>query len=268
MLIGPLTFLLQGKCADEEFDRLELLDALVDVYAEVLAELGKLGAEWVQIDEPVLVEDRTPGGAGGARARLHAPRRGRGRAEDPDQHLLRPRRRGVSRCWPACRSPASALDFVRGEHNLELVARARAGRRTRPCSRASCPAATSGSTTSQRSLDAAARSCAGRPATTSSSRPPARCSTRPIDKRNEPRLDDEVLSWMSFAVQKLDEVAALARGAERGRGRDRRGSSRRTARRSRTGATSPRTRNPAVRERLAKVTDADARRAERVRRAP
>ena len=60
VLVGPLTFLLQGKCAGEEFDRLELLDDLVDVYAEVLAELGKLGAEWVQLDEPVLVEDRTP----------------------------------------------------------------------------------------------------------------------------------------------------------------------------------------------------------------
>ena len=60
MLIGPLTFLLQGKCAGEEFDRLELLDSLVEVYAEVLEELGRLGAEWVQLDEPVLVEDRTP----------------------------------------------------------------------------------------------------------------------------------------------------------------------------------------------------------------
>src|SRR3989442_14999536 len=35
VLIGPLTFLLQGKCAGEEFDRLELLDALVEGYAEV-----------------------------------------------------------------------------------------------------------------------------------------------------------------------------------------------------------------------------------------
>src|SRR3954463_7013003 len=44
VLIGPLTFLLQGKHTSEEFDRLELLDALVEVYAEVLRELGKLGA--------------------------------------------------------------------------------------------------------------------------------------------------------------------------------------------------------------------------------
>ena len=59
VLIGPLSFLLLGKCVGGEFDRLELLDSLVEVYAEVLAELGKLGAEWVQIDEPVLVEDRS-----------------------------------------------------------------------------------------------------------------------------------------------------------------------------------------------------------------
>ncbi len=38
----------------------------------------------------------------------------------------------------------------------------------------------------------------------------------PIDKRNEPRLDDEVLSWMSFAVQKLDEVATIARALNEG----------------------------------------------------
>ena len=81
----------------------------------------------------------------------------------------------------------------------------------------------------------------------------------PVDKTNEPRLDAEVLSWMSFAVQKLDEVAALTRATNEGRDaisaeldanakalEDRRNS--------------PRTRNPQVRERLAKVTDSDARR--------
>src|SRR5436305_1814174 len=61
VLVGPLTFLLLGKAADgvsEEFDRLTLLDPLLDVYAEVLARLGEHGAEWVQLDEPAYVEDR------------------------------------------------------------------------------------------------------------------------------------------------------------------------------------------------------------------
>src|SRR5919109_4137463 len=60
VLIGPLTFLLLGKCVGGDFDRLELLDGLLDVYTEVLARLGQLGAEWVQMDEPVLVQDRSP----------------------------------------------------------------------------------------------------------------------------------------------------------------------------------------------------------------
>ncbi len=95
VLIGPLTLLLQGKCGGEEFDRLELLDSLVDVYAEVLQELGRLGAEWVQIDEPVLVEDRS---AAELDALERAYRRlGREGAQDRRQHLLRPRPRGVSR---------------------------------------------------------------------------------------------------------------------------------------------------------------------------
>src|SRR2546430_11051014 len=59
VLIAPLSFLLLGK-TEQEFDRLELIEPLAAVYAQVLEELGLLGAEWVQIDEPVLVMDRTP----------------------------------------------------------------------------------------------------------------------------------------------------------------------------------------------------------------
>ena len=81
----------------------------------------------------------------------------------------------------------------------------------------------------------------------------------PIDKRNEPRLDDEVLSWMSFAVQKLDEVATLARALNEGEDAVSAAfEENRKALKDRE--ESPRTRNPEVRERLAKISDADARR--------
>ncbi|WP_372346925.1 hypothetical protein [Streptomyces sp. KL116D] len=43
-----------------DFDPLTLLDRLLPVYAEVLADLRAAGAEWVQLDEPALVQDRTP----------------------------------------------------------------------------------------------------------------------------------------------------------------------------------------------------------------
>ena len=61
VLIGPLTWLWLSKMKGEEFDRLELLDGVVEVYAQVLTRLGEMLAEnhleWVQIDEPILTLD-------------------------------------------------------------------------------------------------------------------------------------------------------------------------------------------------------------------
>ncbi|HEX8930995.1 MAG TPA: 5-methyltetrahydropteroyltriglutamate--homocysteine S-methyltransferase, partial [Actinomycetota bacterium] len=63
VLVGPVTFLLLGKPADDVaagFDRLSLLDPLVDAYAELLGRLGAAGAAWVQLDELAFVQDRSP----------------------------------------------------------------------------------------------------------------------------------------------------------------------------------------------------------------
>jgi 5-methyltetrahydropteroyltriglutamate--homocysteine methyltransferase len=53
-LIGPLTFLWLGKSRQEGFDRLELLEALLPAYVELLVSLRAAGVEWVQLDEPIL----------------------------------------------------------------------------------------------------------------------------------------------------------------------------------------------------------------------
>ncbi|GAA1329263.1 hypothetical protein GCM10009647_067860 [Streptomyces sanglieri] len=61
VLVGPVTYLLLAKPAPgvpADFDPLTLLDQLLPVYAEVLADLRAAGAEWVQLDEPALVQDR------------------------------------------------------------------------------------------------------------------------------------------------------------------------------------------------------------------
>ena len=57
VLVGPLSFLWLGKEKAAGFDRLELLDRLLPVYAQILARLRALGVEWVQIDEPILALD-------------------------------------------------------------------------------------------------------------------------------------------------------------------------------------------------------------------
>ena len=60
VLVGPLTYLLLAKpeaLEDPAFDRLALLERLLPVYAEILQRLHAGGAEWVQLDEPVLALD-------------------------------------------------------------------------------------------------------------------------------------------------------------------------------------------------------------------
>lgn len=60
VLVGPVTFLLLAKAADdapEAFRPLDRLADLVPVYARLLAELREAGAGWVQLDEPALVSE-------------------------------------------------------------------------------------------------------------------------------------------------------------------------------------------------------------------
>ncbi|ADP11097.1 5-methyltetrahydropteroyltriglutamate-- homocysteine S-methyltransferase [Erwinia sp. Ejp617] len=54
VLLGPVTYLWLGKVKGDQFDRLSLLQDILPVYQQVLAELAKRDIEWVQIDEPAL----------------------------------------------------------------------------------------------------------------------------------------------------------------------------------------------------------------------
>lgn len=60
VLIGPITYLCLSKSKDPLLDPLSLLPGILPVYAEVLRRLADAGAEWVQIDEPLLVLDLNP----------------------------------------------------------------------------------------------------------------------------------------------------------------------------------------------------------------
>ncbi|MGN9838173.1 5-methyltetrahydropteroyltriglutamate--homocysteine S-methyltransferase [Nonomuraea sp. H19] len=53
VVVGPVTFLLLASALDR-------LEEVLDCYAELLAALAAEGVEWVQLDEPALVGDRTP----------------------------------------------------------------------------------------------------------------------------------------------------------------------------------------------------------------
>src|SRR5690606_7664034 len=56
---GPLTWLWLGKGdafegGPSDLAKLQLLENLLPVYAQVLSRLARLGVQWVQIDEPIL----------------------------------------------------------------------------------------------------------------------------------------------------------------------------------------------------------------------
>jgi 5-methyltetrahydropteroyltriglutamate--homocysteine methyltransferase len=59
VLLGPVSFLLLSKSTGEGEVPLDLLDGLVLVYSQVLAQLADAGAKWVQMDEPYLMMDLT-----------------------------------------------------------------------------------------------------------------------------------------------------------------------------------------------------------------
>ena len=60
VIVGPLTYLWLGKVRGGEFDKLALLDRLIPIYTQWLQHLAASGADWVQIDEPILALDLPP----------------------------------------------------------------------------------------------------------------------------------------------------------------------------------------------------------------
>ncbi len=59
--MGPVSFLYLGKLASDDdktpFDTIDLLPKLLPVYVELISALKAAGAEWIQVDEPILVFD-------------------------------------------------------------------------------------------------------------------------------------------------------------------------------------------------------------------
>ncbi|KAF2512606.1 5-methyltetrahydropteroyltriglutamate--homocysteine S-methyltransferase [Flavobacterium foetidum] len=59
VLIGPVSYLLLGKEKEEGFSRIDLIDALLPVYFEILEKLQAENAQYIQLDEPFLALNLT-----------------------------------------------------------------------------------------------------------------------------------------------------------------------------------------------------------------
>jgi 5-methyltetrahydropteroyltriglutamate--homocysteine methyltransferase len=257
-LVGPVTYLLLGKSGDgvdEDFDRLSLLDPLLDVYAEVLGKLGELGADWVELHEPAFVEDRE-------QAELDALRRAYDRlaaVQGRPRMCVTTYFDHAGDAVPVLKGlpiEGVGLDLHRGPRNLELLKEAGGlGDKTL------FAGLVDGRNVWINDLRASLgkldelRGLAGDLVVSTS------CSLQhvPLDLDAEPTLDDELKSWMAFARQKVAELATLAKGADDPDSIASQLDRNAAALGARAG--SPRTRNPAVRERVSALTPGDARRA-------
>ncbi|HEY8964827.1 MAG TPA: 5-methyltetrahydropteroyltriglutamate--homocysteine S-methyltransferase, partial [Candidatus Methylacidiphilales bacterium] len=259
VLPGPVTYLLLGKVQDAkhpDFDRLALLDGLVAVYEEILARLGKLGVEWVQIDEPVLaldLDDAARAALAQAHARLAAA------AKTAGIKLLVAAYFGPLReNLPAFLAlPADALHFdaVRGADEVEtLLARF-------PKDKILSLGVVDGRNIWKNDFDATLALLRKAWAAVGEGRlwiaPSCSLLHSPVTLANEPALDPELKGWLAFADEKLAELAALHSFLV-GDGDPAVLEANRAAQASRRA--SPRIHNAAVARRLAAVTGADARR--------
>ena len=253
-ILGPLSWLRLGKAKDSGLDRLTLLDGLLPVYRQILGRLAGLGVEWVQIDEPVLALD-LPGAWKDAYDRAYAALSGQGvkillatyfgRLEDMLDRAA------------ALPVDGLHLDGLRGGDEVEKLA-ARL-----PAPKVLSVGIVDGRNIWRTDLDAAlGRLAALKTVLGERLWLSASCSLLhvPVDLAAETGLDEELRSWLSFAVQKLDEIktlkSALDQGPETVAG------ALETARRAIAGrAASPRIHKPQVAARVGAVTGAMTRRA-------
>jgi len=249
VIVGPVTFLLLSKpseSAPEGYQPLDRLDDLLPVYAELLAGLTAVGADWVQLDEPALVSesievDRATVLAATSKAYelLSAvPARPQifvaapyGSLDDALPVLL------------ATPIEAIGVDLVKGgaisagETDKVIVG-----------------GVIDGHNIWRGDLAAAFDKLAASGATSVSSS--TSLFHTPHDVDDEPLLDDRLKSWLAFADQKVAQIATLAKGLTEGRASIQAElDAATTALADRHDA--PGVRDGAVRQRAAALTDAD-----------
>jgi 5-methyltetrahydropteroyltriglutamate--homocysteine methyltransferase len=234
VLIGPVSFLLLSKLADgvDHFDAVDLVEPLVEVYGEVIERLAEQGADWVQLDEPCFVHDRSEKELDALRLAYEEL----AKVHERPRILIKTYFDHVGDAYPVLRElpvEGIGLDFTGfvhgdvlspdvhvhgGRHNAEFVANDALGEKWL------FAGIVDGRNVwinhFEHSLDAleGLQSHADQVVVSTS------CSLlhTPIDLDAEPAgvdadLDDEMRSWMAFAVQKVGEIGTLARGLADGR---------------------------------------------------
>ena len=207
VILGPVTWLSLAK--EYGSDPFDLLEEVLALYATVLARLEEAGAEWVQIDEPILVTDLTD------RQRRAFTRTYAKLGRAGPKIMLATYFGGLENNLSLAASlPVAGLhiDLARAPEQLDAVVKAVPQNRLlslgvvdgRNIWRADLAAL----------LDRLEPLAAQRDLVLAPS-----CSLLhvPVDLQLESKLDDELKQWLAFAVQKIEELDLLRRALANGR---------------------------------------------------
>nr|WP_024966078.1 5-methyltetrahydropteroyltriglutamate--homocysteine S-methyltransferase [Pantoea sp. IMH] len=203
VLLGPVTYLWLGKVKGEQFDRLSLLNDILPVYQQVLAELAKRGIEWVQIDEPALVLELP-------QAWLNAFKPAYDALQGSTKLLLTTYFERVSTNLETIRTlPVQGLhvDLVHGKDDIaELNEKI-------PADWLLSVGVINGRNVWRADLSSWFERLQPLAGKRQQLWIGTSCSLlhSPIDLSTETRLDEEVKSWFAFALQKCEELALLSR---------------------------------------------------------
>ena len=243
VLIGPVTFLALARMTDGS-DRWALLPKILPLYRSLIGALSGAGAEWIQIDEPVLVADLDDATREAFRRAYDAL------AGGPARLLIATYFGAVGDnldCLASLPVCGIHVDLSRAPEQLETV-----------CARLPEDRMLSLGVVDGRNIWKTALTDAERLIGRARELRPGglmiapSCSLLhvPVDLDTETRMDAELKGWLSFATQKLAEVAALTEAANG----ERDGAIfLANAKAIGSRVTSPRIHDPKVRQRLAEI---------------
>ncbi|MBK6958500.1 MAG: 5-methyltetrahydropteroyltriglutamate--homocysteine S-methyltransferase [Nitrosomonas sp.] len=210
VILGPVTYLWLGKSKDGS-DKLDLLDDLLNTYAQLLHELENSGIEWVQIDEPILVMEL-------AAEWKHALRKTYYQLQATPVKLLLTTYFGQlqDNLQLACELPVNGLhlDAITAKDEIAKVID------WLPTHKILSLGVINGRNIWKADLSATLdwlEPIAARLQDRFWLAPSCSLLHVPVDLDNEQRLDADIQSWLAFAVQKLNEVEVLAKALNHGR---------------------------------------------------
>jgi 5-methyltetrahydropteroyltriglutamate--homocysteine methyltransferase len=210
VLVGPITYLKQAKIKGD-WNRLTLLDGLLNVYTDILARLKARGAEWVQLDEPALVLDLD------AEYQAAYKKAYDTLSQSGIKILVTTYFADLGKNLDTATSlPVQALhiDLKRGEGQLDAVLAKISGDTI--LSVGVVDGRNIWRNNIRASLEAVNKAVSKLGTDRVWVAPSCSMLHSPIDLEFETRMDEQLKSWLSFGKQKLGEIATITQGANDG----------------------------------------------------